>query len=173
MPPLSESHTCTTCGKRHEGLPLSFAADFPDMYANMKRDRRDLRCVIGSDQCIIDQQWFFLRGCLEIPIIGNKEPFLWGLWASVREEVFDQIADSWELEGRDRTCGPFKGRLANSLSIYPETLNLKLQITVQPVGVRPLFLIQETEHQLGQEQRSGISHDRAMELATLLLHQEK
>jgi hypothetical protein len=173
MPPLSESYRCTTCGKSHEGIPLSFAADFPDMYANMKRDERDSRSIIGSDQCIIDQQWFFLRGCLEIPIIGREEVFLWGLWASVRENVFDEVTDCWELQGRERTRGPFKGRLANSLSIYPETLNLKVDITLQPVGARPLFLIEETEHQLATEQRSGISHDRAMELATLLLHRQK
>ncbi len=72
---MIESFKCSTCGKVHEGLPMSFAADFPDMYAHMNRDERDSRAVIGSDQCIIDQQWFFIRGCLEIPIVGSDEPF--------------------------------------------------------------------------------------------------
>jgi hypothetical protein len=45
---------------------MSFAAEFPDIYANMKREERDIRALIGSDQCVIDQQWFFLRGCLEV-----------------------------------------------------------------------------------------------------------
>jgi len=76
-----EIYRCPTCGKSHSELPLSFAADFPDMYANMTGDERDARATIGSDQCIINREWFFIRGCLEIPIIGRDEPLLWGLWA--------------------------------------------------------------------------------------------
>lgn len=167
---MIESYKCATCGETHEGLPMSFAADFPDMYAHMNRHERDTRAVIGSDQCIIDQQWFFIRGCLEIPIAGSSELFLWGLWASVREEVFDQIADCWELAGREHSRGPFKGRLANSLAEYPETLNLKSKILVQPVGTRPLFVIEERHHQLAIEQASGVPRSRALELAALALH---
>jgi hypothetical protein len=39
---------------------------------------------------------------VEIPIVGSDQPFLWGVWASVLEEVFDEISDSWELEGREK-----------------------------------------------------------------------
>jgi hypothetical protein len=169
---VSEGYKCRTCGKEHKGMPLSFAAEFPDMYANLKREDRDARAIIGSDQCIIDHEWFFVRGCLEIPILGSDEIFLWGVWASVREEAFDEISECWELEGREKTHGPFKGRLANSLSVYPPTPNLKLRIVMQPVGTRPLFVIEE-EHPLATEQRGGISRDRAMDLAALLLHQER
>ena len=140
------------------------------MYANMKREERDARAVIGSDQCIIDQQWFFIRGCLEIPVLGSDECFLWGLWASVREEVFDEISGCWEMAGREKKCGPYKGRLNNSLAMYPETLNLKLAIVMQPVGTRPLFKIEEADHPLAIEQQSGIPCARARELAALILH---
>jgi hypothetical protein len=57
---------------------MSFAADFPDMYANLKREDRDTRSLIDSDQCVIDQRWFFIRGYLQVPILGNDEPFVWG-----------------------------------------------------------------------------------------------
>ena len=170
---MTETYKCTTCGKVHDRVPLSFAADFPDMYANMNREDRDARGVISSDQCIIDQEWFFLRGCLEVPIIGSQDPFLWGLWASIKEEVFDDISGAWELVGREKSRGPFKGRLANSLSVHPETLNLKIQIVLQPVGTRPLFFLEEAEHPLTIEQRSGIPRVRALELASLLLHQQR
>jgi hypothetical protein len=170
---MSEGYKCVTCGKSHEGLPLSFAAESPDMYANMNRDERDARCVRGSDQYVVDQKWFFIRGCLEIPIIGSGDVFLWGLWVSVREEVFDDISECWELTGREKSHGPFKGRLANSLSIYPETLNLRVQIVIQPVGERPLLQVEENEHQLAIEQASGITRDGALGLAALLLHQQR
>lgn len=170
---MSESLKCTTCGKVHQNLPRSFAADSPDMYASMNREERDVRAIIGSDQCVVDRQWFFIRGCLEIPVIGSAEPFLWGLWASVREEVFDEISESWEETGREKIRGPFKGRLANSLSLYAETLNLKIKILIQPVATRPLFIIEQLEHPLAIEQQAGISEERTREMASLLLHQER
>jgi hypothetical protein len=171
--PVTEGFKCATCGKLHQNLPRSFAADFPDMYANMKREERDIRATIGSDQCIVDQRWFFIRGCLEIPVLGSTDPFLWGLWASVREEVFDEISESWEEAGRERIRGPFKGRLANSLSLYAETLNLKVKIVIQPVGTRPLFIVEQQDHPLAVEQQAGISEERTREMASLLLHQER
>ena len=167
-----EGYTCTTCGQHHTGVPFSFAADFPDPYANLSQEERDARATIGSDQCILDSQSFFLRGMIEIPIVGSDQPFLWGVWAAVREESFDEISDSWEEKGREAKYGPYKGRLANSLSVYPETLNLKLKIVVQPVGVRPLFLLEDQEHILAVQQRSGISQQQAFELASFLLHSE-
>jgi hypothetical protein len=170
---MTETYKCSTCGKVHDEVPLSFAADFPDMYANMKREDRDVRAVIGTDQCVIDQKLFFIRGCLEIPIVGSQEVFLWGLWASVREEVFDEISESWVTPGRENLHGPFKGRIANSLSIYPETFNLRLEIVIQPAGTRPLFRLVELDHPLTIEQGSGITRSRALEMATLLLHQER
>jgi len=167
---MSESWKCATCGESHSGIPMSFAADFPDMYANMKRTEREARALISSDQCIIDQKWFFIRGCGEIPIFSSDEVFLWGLWASVREEVFDEIDECWNLQGREKSHGPFKGRLNNSLREYPETLNLKLEIRLQPVGTRPLFTVEDTNHPLGAEQREGMSRERAMGLVSSLLH---
>lgn len=169
----TESYRCATCGESHSGLPMSFAADFPDMYANMKGDERDTRATIGSDQCIVDQKRFFIRGCLEIPIVGRNEPFLWGVWASVHEEVFDEISDCWEQQGRENLHGPFKGRLGNSLKVYPETFNLKVNILSQSVGTRPLFIVEEPEHPLAIEQKCGITPRAAMELASLLLHTER
>lgn len=141
------------------------------MYANLPKEVRDTRAVVGSDQCIVESQWFFLRGIVEIPIIGNDEPFLWGLWASVFEHDYGEISDCWDLHGREKR-GPYKGRIANSLSVYPETLNLKVSIIVQPVRSRPLFVIEETNHPLGVQQQPGISQQEAIELASLLLHLE-
>ena len=169
---MGETYKCATCGKVHEGLPMSFAADSPDMYADMTRNERDARCIRGSDQYVIDNTFFYVRGCLEIPIIDSDEVFLWGVWASVREEVFDEISECWNLAGRENIRGPFKGRIANSLSVYPTTLNLKIQILIQRVGQRPLFLVEENDHQLATEQRLGIDREKAMALAALLLHQE-
>ena len=75
---MTEGFRCATCGKLHNDLPRSFAAEFPDMYANMTRGERDIRATIGSDQCVVGQQWFVTAARLEIPVHGSAEPFLWG-----------------------------------------------------------------------------------------------
>jgi hypothetical protein len=161
---------CHVCGQSHEGDPMSFAADFPDMYANMKEEERKTRAVISSDQCIIDGEWFFLRGCIEIPILESRDVFVWGLWAVVKQEDFDEIDGCWEELGREARHGPFNGRLANSVSAYPEALNVKLRVLLQQVGTRPLFIEEEGENPIGLAQRSGISKRQAAELVSVLLH---
>jgi len=160
---------CHVCGQSHDGVPPSFAADFPDMYASLSETDRGSRALISSDQCVIDEQWFFIRGCLEIPILESDGVFLWGLWASVKEEAFNEISAGWEEEGRERRLASVKARLANSLSVYPETINLKLRIVIQPVGTRPLFILEE-EHPLAAAQQRGMSRRDAAELSAELLH---
>jgi hypothetical protein len=170
MEMVEPGFVCRTCGQTHTGVPLSFAADFPNVYANIPESDRGARALISSDQCIVDEALFFIRGCLEIPILESNDVFIWGLWAVVKEEVFNEISESWEEEGRETRRGPFKARLANSLSVYPETLNLKLRIVVRAVGTRPLFILEEGQHPLATAQQQGISRLEAMELSATLLH---
>jgi hypothetical protein len=169
---IDEEYVCSSCGAKHPSTPFSFAADFPDRYANLSREDRDARSVIGTDQCVIDQTEFYLRGCLEIPVVGLDDPFIWGLWARVHEKDYDEVEENWEAVGRERSTGPYKGRLANSLSFYPETLNLKIEILVQQVGTRPLFIVNE-ESQIGNEQRQGITKEQASKYACLLLRMQR
>jgi hypothetical protein len=163
------SFQCSSCEQEHAGLPLSFAADYPDPYANLTTEARELRGAISSDQCIIDQQEFYIRGCLEVPILGTGEIFMWGLWARISETDFDEISDHWESEGRETIIGPYKGRLANALSIYTDTLNQRIEVRISPVGTRPLFFLEDAGSALYSEQRSGLSPQQAAEYACLLM----
>jgi hypothetical protein len=164
---------CTCCGQFHSGLPQSYAADFPDGYAWLKPEERGARTILGSDQCIIDEQQHFIRGLIEIPIIGQNEVFLWGVWASVLKRDFDEISEFWETNGREKLTGPYQGRLNNQLTEYPDTFNLKCTIQIQPVGERPFFYVDEPEHPLAIEQRYGISIARVQEIASRLMHPKK
>lgn len=86
------------------------------------------------------------------------------------EKDYDEISQSWDEAGRENRHGPFKARLANKLAVYPDTLNLELAIRVQPVGQRPLFLIDDEEHPLATAQRIGMSTNETSELVSRLLH---
>ena len=163
---------CSTCHQFHSGLPLSWAADSPDSFVGLKEQEREERAILGSDQCIIDQEKYFIRGLVELPIIGFGNVFLWGVWASVWKDDFDEISKHWETPGRENLIGPYKGRLNTRLSEYPDTLNLKCTIRIQPVGSRPLFYLDEPEHPLAYEQRQGISLERIQEIASRLAHKD-
>ncbi len=89
---------CSKCGEEHLGVPLSFAADFPDAYANLTDAERAEHAECSSDQCIINNGTFSVRGLIEIPIKGQDTPFLWGVWANVSLEDFIEIQESWHEE---------------------------------------------------------------------------
>jgi hypothetical protein len=168
-----DSYACSHCGKNHSTVEFSFAADFPDTYANLTKEERDTRAIVATDQCIIDQEQFYVRGCIELPVRNSEAAFLWGLWARVHERDYDEIEEYWEFEGKDNRIGPYKGRLANSLELYPETLNMKLEIKIQPVGTRPLFYLLDKEHPMALEQETGLTRQKAEEYACLLLRMQK
>lgn len=68
---------CASCGEIHDGFgDLAFAA--PYYYYTVPENEREQRCVLTSDLCAIDNEDLFIRGCLEIPIVGRPETFTWG-----------------------------------------------------------------------------------------------
>ena len=163
-----DGYFCTLCKEFHSELPISYGCHEPDSYLSLSSEDRSSRAVLAPSQCIVDNQKYFIRGLVEIPILGLNEPFLWGVWASVWKEDFEEMDKHWHVQGREKLIGPYKGRLNNSLSEYPDTLNLKCTIQVSVVGERPLFYIDEPDHPLAVEQKQGISLERVQQIASKL-----
>jgi hypothetical protein len=162
---------CRCCSKEFNPLPLSFAPIAPDPWFAIPELERDRRAVLGSDQCIIDDKHFFIRGCLETPILDCKDPFVWGIWVSLSEASFARIGELWETEIRDNEP-PFFGWLCNELSVYPSTFGLKTKVHLRNKGVRPFVELEPTDHPLAVEQRKGIRLQRVEEIASVLLQHQ-
>ncbi|TWU04521.1 DUF2199 domain-containing protein [Stieleria varia] len=160
---------CATCGKYHDELPMEFGANAPAMLANVPEAERQDRCELTDDLCVIDEEFFFIRGCLELPVVDHDDPFIWGVWASLSKESFMRCHEIWQQAGREAQP-PFFGWLSTSLPLYPDTLNLKTQVHTRRVGERPFIELEPTEHPLAIEQRSGITMGRVREIAGALLH---
>jgi hypothetical protein len=64
---------CQTCGEIHKGMP-GFGAVAPLSYYAISESERASRCALGSDDCVIDRTSFYVRACLEIPVLGADEP---------------------------------------------------------------------------------------------------
>jgi hypothetical protein len=148
---------------------MDFGAAAPVAYYSILQTERKTRCQLTSDVCVIDGNEFFVRGCLEIPVVDGPRPFVWGVWISLSEANFNRMCELWQTPGREKEP-PYFGWLCTSLSLYPETVLLKTHVHTRPPGQRPLVELEPTEHPLAVEQRNGITMERVRKIAEALLH---
>jgi hypothetical protein len=164
-----DSYICRTCGEKHDGLPTVYGPGAPALWDMLPENKREARGELTDDLCVIDEQHFFIRGRLEIPIIGSDELFCWLVWVSLSEKNFLRTGELWEQLGRENEP-PYFGWLQSSLPFYPAALNLKTNVHTRPVGQRPFIELEPTDHPLAVEQRQGITWDRVQYFAEQLLH---
>lgn len=167
---MSYSYKCSTCGETHDGLPFTFGSPAPAMWFGLPEDERDARAELSSDQCIIDEKWFFILGRIEIPVTDADENFYWLAWVSVSEANFLRMSELWETPGRENEP-PYFGWLNTSLPCYDEsTIDVKTNLHTRPIGERPLIELEPTDHPLAVEQRNGINLARVQQIAEQCLH---
>ena len=159
---------CKCCGEEHTGLP-TFAFAFPIQYLDVPESERDARVFLTSDTCVIDDEHFFVRGCLEIPVYGSDDPFVWGVWVSLSEPNFFRFQELLDVEVRSQH-GPFFGWLCSPPKPYPDSLHLKTQVHLRDRGIRPSIVLEPTDHPLAIEQREGISSERVAEIYEVMIH---
>jgi hypothetical protein len=161
---------CATCGKYHAELPMSFGSDAPSPWDDIPEDQREGRGELTSDLCIIDDEHFFIRGRLLIPVRGSAETFCWLVWVSLSRSNFKRTCDLWETKGRESEP-PYFGWLCSELPGYSEpTLHLKTNVQTGAVGERPRIELEPTLHPLAVEQREGISHARLRAIVEIAMH---
>lgn len=161
---MVDTYLCSICGENHQGVPLSWGPDAPDLWAALPHANYEERGELGTDQCVIDDEHWFIRGRVEIPVLDGGELFAWLTWVEVSEDNFFAMNDMWTVEVREKSV-PYKGRLANDLPLYPDpTLDLEVKLHTRSVGVRPFIEI-VGDHLLRLEQRDGISYHRVQEIS--------
>ena len=165
---MSFGFECRTCGETHLGLP-SFGPDAPDSYAAMNEAEKSSNAVLGSDNCIIENRKFFVRGRLELPILGREEAFVWLVWCSLSEESYSLWEDAYYLDNRSH-IGPFFGWLNNELPFYEGSLNLATSVHLRDDGIRAYVEVHASDHRLFKDQCAGISDAQAEQLVQDLLH---
>ncbi|WP_043674167.1 DUF2199 domain-containing protein [Streptomyces xylophagus] len=147
---------------------MSYSTMAPDVWDQNFADDAD--SMLSSDQCVIKGQHYFIKGLIEIPVIGSEDLFSWGVWVSLSRDNFARALDMWNTPGREAEK-PYFGWLNTELSLYsPSTLNLKTNAHTRPLGRRPFVELEPTDHSLAVEQRAGITQDRVREIAEAVLH---
>jgi len=154
------AYVCSTCGKPHDDLP-DLGADTPDPWFDVAEEDRAKRVVLTSDTCIIDQEQYFIRGVIHIPVRDQSEPFGFGVWVSQKRENFN----TYVLNSDSAAIGPFFGWLSTRIACYPQdTFLLKTMAHFRGKGLRPSIELEPTEHPLAVDQREGITLAKAWEI---------
>ena len=161
------TYSCHTCGELHVGIP-SFGADYPLEYLLVPDADKAGRTQLTADTCVLDDNTYFVRGCVEIPVHGYEDPLVWGVWVTLSEKNFCIFTDTLNQEGRERH-GPFFGWLTTVPPGYPDAL-LKTMVHVRPLPERPLIELEPTQHPLAVDQRDGIEPERVAEIVDMVLH---
>ncbi len=159
---------CSECDKIHEGSP-SFAFQAPDPFLQQPPEVRQ-KGSLTQDLCQYedeDGRHFFIRACLEIPIHGIDEPFLWGVWVSLSEKSYDRYVETYDNpDTNDRYFGWF----CNYLPCYENTYALKTRVHPRHNNERPLIEMEDSQHPLAVDFHQGISIEKAQKMAEAIMH---
>ncbi len=154
---------CATCGAYHDDLPTDVGYKYPVPYLTLPTEERSVRARITADTCVIDNEEFFVRGCLYIPIRDRQESLCWGVWVSLNEQNFCRYE---EIGNQDvsETEPAYFGWMCSSLPLYPNTLLMKTHVHLNKPGLRPTIELEPTDHPLAVDQREGISIEKWHEI---------
>jgi hypothetical protein len=166
---------CHSCDEWHTGACLDLSFGAPDYWrdeyeesnrsAHLSSDwsRKRHKSFLSGDYCAIDDENFFVRGIIHLPIADADESFRWSVWGSLSRQNFDAL-----MQGQNKVelaeFPPMFSWLSTQIAEYPDTLNLKMYAHVQPLGEPPRFELEPTDHPLSVEFYEGITPQRVKEI---------
>ncbi|RAN77476.1 DUF2199 domain-containing protein [Bacillus sp. SRB_331] len=164
-------YVCKCCGVFHDELPICYGNEAPDYFYYIPEEELESRVEMDEDLCVIDDEYFFMKGCIEIPVLDGEGPFIWDVWVSLSETNFQKTLDYWETKGRENELEPMFGWLSTQLPCYPDTVSLKTMVHTREIGYKPYIELELTDHPLSIEQKDGIKLDRIQEIAEEICYQ--
>jgi hypothetical protein len=160
---------CTQCEKVHEGLP-AIAFDAPFHYYALSEEERLVRALLTDDTCVVDNEAFYVRAVLELPIVGESEYLEWGVWGSLSKPNFERYCSTFEDNDQAR-LGPMFSWFASRLPGYPDTISLRCNLVPSNDRKRPLIdLHPDDQHPLALDKRNGITLQQAIAFVMPVLH---
>lgn len=164
---------CGTCEEWHSGPCLDFSYASPAYWTTENDQANQIdafesidempRTFLDEDICIVDGEYYFIRGLIHLPIIGTTETFRWGVWGSLSRENFQKLVAMNDNPKRVE-LDPMFSWLSTKIDDYPDTLSLKMYAHIQPPPKRPVFELEYTDHPLSQEHHHGIAPERVKEI---------
>lgn len=165
---LNTGYKCSSCDEIHVGI-FDLGWDAPAYWSGAMTIEpnsrvRGAKHILTEDFCILDDEYFFARCILPIPIKGSDEHvFGLGVWSSLSRKSFDEYLSEFDSDHQSHLEGWF-GWLSNSIPGLPETLSLPCVVYPQDGRNRPEIALQDAQHPLVEYQREGIDLDTLLAL---------
>jgi hypothetical protein len=166
---------CSSCAEWHSGPILDVGFDQPDYWSKGEpvgsrwqflpsgAISKACRSFLDKDYCAVNDEDFFVRGIIHLPIIGTAETFRWGVWGSLSRENFEKLL---RMDGKPECVSlpPMFSWLSSKIAEYPSTLNLKMYVHIIEPRLRPHFRLERCDHPLSKEYHQGITPARVKEI---------
>jgi hypothetical protein len=159
--------TCSVCGQHHDERLLDIRLGLPGVIHAIDPDERTDRAWLADDFAVLDDERFFVRGLLELPIPDIDDRFAYGTWLEVEMPDFQELMRRWHA---DEQFAPVDCVLANELEPYRGTVGLRATLHATSADKLPTVELAEAAHELVHAQHEGITVDRSDELAAVVLH---
>jgi hypothetical protein len=161
--------TCSCCGRRFNTLSMHYAFAAPRNWFGLTEAERTIRAKLSEDVCIIDGKEYYVRGCLEIPVLDSSEILVLGVWISVSEDSFRYICSKWDAEIAEDEPPRF-GWLCNWIKGYPEPDEIACAVFIRSGNLRPRVVLEPTDYPLAIEQHQGVTLERVKQIAAATGH---
>jgi hypothetical protein len=125
--------------------------------------RSSAKTFLDNDYSAINDQDFFVRGIIELPVLGSAENIGGGVRGSLSRQNFKTMLDADDNPKRVE-LPPMFSWLSSLIPDYPDTLGLKMYARVRRADWRPYFDLEPSEHPLSIEQRCGIAPERIQQI---------
>ena len=159
-------YRCPSCTDKHDGFPaLSYA--LPDVIFALPVAERNARAVVSGDLCILNDDRFFIRCVMTVPVQNCQGVIEYGAWVEVGARDFSRYAVHFNGGGHP-AWGTAEGCLANSFPASPEsTLGVSCMIrAAQDPSQRPVVEILDHAHAIQGEQLNGVTLPRALAIVS-------
>ncbi|MDG3040411.1 DUF2199 domain-containing protein [Roseicyclus marinus] len=163
---LGQSGACRCCGMAFNGLfDVQYSApeawphgDEPEDNAAIVRDDAD---CLTEDFCRLGN-YRFVRANLLLRIRDTGQSFGFGVWATVRPEVFEQAIDHFDA-GVQGQIGTVFSWLSNILPNTPAKAS-EGHLTFHDDRIRPSYHLDDADNPFTADQREGIDLDRLLDI---------
>jgi len=148
----------------------AIAFDAPAHYYDVPAEGRASGVTLTNDLCVIDEEAFYVRCVLQVPVLGHEDTLEWGVWSSLSEANFLKYKETFDDTDQSK-LGPMFSWFASKLPSYPSTLNLRCNVVPADNGQRPhIYFDPSQDHPLIAEIQNGISLERAIAFVEPMLH---
>ena len=164
---LALGFVCSVCGELHAERMLDIRLTLPEPIFSLDEEARAARAWLADDFAVLDEERFFVRGLLELPIPELETRFAYGTWVEVSSGEFGRLLEHWQDPDQFHAA---EGTVANELTPYVGTTGLSATLDPVSVDTLPSVTLADADHPLVADQQAGISAGRSDELAATGLH---